>query len=127
MCDLVHLSQGFFVAEQRTEADACIMDEEAVACVTTKESRASTRIRHRQHDRDSPLRLRSDRTNDDDLRHDPLEVCNASMRVDSLPTRPLGTPDSPWAEKRLSVTTITSFRIDVGYRLSTSNKGGGYV
>jgi hypothetical protein len=37
MCDLVHLSQGFFVAEQRTEADACIMDEEAVACVTTKE------------------------------------------------------------------------------------------
>jgi hypothetical protein len=52
MCDLVHLSQGFFVAEQRTEADACIMDEESVACVTTKESRASTRIRHRQHDRD---------------------------------------------------------------------------
>ena len=42
MCDLVHLSQGFFVAEQRTEADSCIIDEETVACVTTKESRAST-------------------------------------------------------------------------------------
>jgi hypothetical protein len=79
MCDLVHLSQGFFVAEHRTEANARIIDEEAVAGVTTNESRVSTASATAS----MTVNLffcAFDLSKNDDLRQDPLEVCNASIR-----------------------------------------------
>ena len=77
MCDLVHLSQGFFVAEQRTEANARIIDAEAVAGVTTNESRASTASATASM---TVNFCAFDLSKNDDLRQDPLEVCNASIR-----------------------------------------------